>query len=406
MHIGAPLKRLGEGLSDEARDLLRFRAAKALENLVDLTIAKNAEFLVIAGDLYDGAEREAASQVRFRSQMERLAEKDIRVYIVHGNHDPTGPDLVEVVKLPSNVKVFKPEQAEVVEHRLRDGSYVFIAGISYWRPDVIVNLVPRLSAKLRELDTSHVRASIGILHTNVGSAEHMNYAPCTASDLEDSPFHYWALGHIHKRSINSMGANRYWAYPGNLQGRFFKESEPKGALVVPILSQGVGQPTLEPCDEIRFVLLNIDCSTLPCMDLIKEIAARCRDELPDTGNRSLIIRIVLHGQSSDALLKLDKLTSGSLLLNALHTELKDCLSGGGVDSIENLVEPVIDFELLKQTDSIIAEILKTVDSEDILRQINEQLEKLDSAHRLSIDELILVQKGIKADLVRKLLNLS
>ena len=411
LHLGAPLKRLGEGLSDEIRVGLRLRASKALENLIDLTITRNAEFLLLAGDLYDGAEREAASQIRFRNQMERLGEKGIRVYIVHGNHDPTEANLVEVVKLPENVKVFEPGQVEVVAHELRNGSTVLIAGISYWRPDVTENLVPRISAKLTEFRASSgcptsVRATIGLLHTNVGSTEHANYAPCSANDLAVSPFDYWALGHIHKRSINQIDQNRYWAYPGNLQARFFKENEPKGALVVPILAHGVGEPTLEPCDEIRFVDVRVDCSKLNPKNLDSEIAEACRAELQDAGDRSLIVRIVLHGQSNEVLASLDNLLPGSVLLKSLNSKLEKQLSGGCVDDIENRVEPVIDFDALKQDESIVADILRAIDSSDLLTTLNESLREIESEQRLNLDDLTLVRSEIKADLIRKLLNLS
>jgi DNA repair exonuclease SbcCD nuclease subunit len=59
-HIGAPLRQLGKGLKEDVRKHLRKLAGKALSNLVDLTIQRDAEFLPLAGDIYDRAEREAA----------------------------------------------------------------------------------------------------------------------------------------------------------------------------------------------------------------------------------------------------------------------------------------------------------------------------------------------------------
>ena len=105
LHLGAPLQQLGRNLKVEAKQLLFKLVPDAIVRLIDLTIDRKAEFLVLAGDIYDKANREPAAQLLFRRQMERLNGENIQVYIVHGNHDPTSSDLEEYVTLPSNVKV-------------------------------------------------------------------------------------------------------------------------------------------------------------------------------------------------------------------------------------------------------------------------------------------------------------
>jgi hypothetical protein len=120
----------------------------------------------------------------------------------------------------------------------------------------------------------------------------------------------------------------------------------------------------------------------------------------------LIVRIVLHGQSNEVLASLDNLLPGSVLLKSLNSKLEKQLSGGCVDDIENRVEPVIDFDALKQDESIVADILRAIDSSDLLTTLNESLREIESEQRLNLDDLTLVRSEIKADLIRKLLNLS
>ena len=403
LHLGAPLQQLGRNLKVEAKQLLFKLVPDAIVRLIDLTIDRKAEFLVLAGDIYDKANREPAAQLLFRRQMERLNGENIQVYIVHGNHDPTSSDLEEYVTLPSNVKVFEPNKEEVVTHQLRDGSKVLIAGISYWRVDVTENLVPRLSAVANEKTRGDARAIIGILHTNVGSdGEHAHYAPCTVSDLADSPFDYWALGHVHKRSVNEMGSHRYWAYPGNLQGRFFKEEGSKGALVVPILSTGVGVPEHVPCDVFRFAHIQIDCSDFLAADLSMEIRNKCIEKIPKTDERPLVIRIRVFGISTAVTKKLLVTDSDALVVDLSET-LTSYLNGGGVDRIDFDVEPEIDIQSLKNTDSILSDALKTLDEEDLTSLVNDELKKIEGTE-LRPDQLEQIRTRIRKDLMKDLLS--
>src|SRR5438045_8887915 len=87
LHLDSPFRGLGH-IAPKLRDQLQAATLGALERIVDHTIQSKADFLVIAGDLYDSKDRSLRALVAFRRQMERLAERDISVYLVHGNHDP------------------------------------------------------------------------------------------------------------------------------------------------------------------------------------------------------------------------------------------------------------------------------------------------------------------------------
>jgi exonuclease SbcD len=58
----------------------------ALDRVVDHTIDSKADFLVIAGDVYDSKDRSLRALVSFRKQMERLAARHIPVFIGQGKH--------------------------------------------------------------------------------------------------------------------------------------------------------------------------------------------------------------------------------------------------------------------------------------------------------------------------------
>ncbi len=61
---------------------------EALDRVVALCIDREVDFLVIAGDLHNSADRSLRGELAFQRAMRRLADKGIPAFIVQGNHDP------------------------------------------------------------------------------------------------------------------------------------------------------------------------------------------------------------------------------------------------------------------------------------------------------------------------------
>lgn len=71
------------------------------------------------------------------------------------------------------------------------------------------------------------------MHTSLGGAPgHDLYAPCSLADLQTTGFHYWALGHVHKRSATE--GTCAIVMPGMPQGRDINEAGPKSVTLVTI----------------------------------------------------------------------------------------------------------------------------------------------------------------------------
>src|SRR5688572_6236091 len=195
LHLDSPFRGLAN-TSTKLRDELQAATLGAFARVVDHTIESNADFLVLAGDLYDSRDRSLRALVAFRRQMERLAERDVSVYIVHGNHDPLNGWGSEF-HLPPNVTTFggKPCAEPVIR---RGKEIARVTGVSYAREKVTENL----AASMKPEDGSPY--SVGLLHANVGGQTgHADYAPVTLQELSASGFNYWALGHVHMRSVLS-----------------------------------------------------------------------------------------------------------------------------------------------------------------------------------------------------------
>ena len=72
------------------RDISRYLCEatfQAYDNIIDLCLQEQVDALLMAGDLYDGADRSLRAQLKFVDGLQRLDEAGIRSFICYGNHD-------------------------------------------------------------------------------------------------------------------------------------------------------------------------------------------------------------------------------------------------------------------------------------------------------------------------------
>ena len=211
LHLDSPFKGLRDAAPEGISGEISNATFRTYDNIIDLCIRERVAALLVAGDVYDGAERSLRAQRKFIEGLERLDEQGIRSFVCHGNHDPLDgwearlayPALCHRFGREwERVPVFPEDPARAVVH-----------GISYPKSDVRDNLALGLG------NVTPAGFSIGLLHANVGSdTGHESYAPCTVDDLRQAGVDYWALGHVHTRRILNE-RNPVVAYPGNPQGR-------------------------------------------------------------------------------------------------------------------------------------------------------------------------------------------
>ena len=231
IHLDSPLRGL-ERYESAPAEKMRLATREAFENLVQYCVTEKVDFLLLAGDLYDGDWRDYNTGHFFLRQMGLLRDAGIPVFIVWGNHDAENAMTKKLSPL-ENMHVFPSKKAET--KRLEELN-VSIHGQSYGKKDVSDDL----SESYPSPDAGCF--NIGLLHTSADgrSPEHARYAPCSIEALTDKGYGYWALGHVHKRDV--LRADPHIVFPGNLQGRFFRETGPKGATVVRVSN---GRVTLE-----------------------------------------------------------------------------------------------------------------------------------------------------------------
>ena len=129
LHLDSPFLGLGRLAQDGIADELRQATFKAFDSVINLCIQRSVDFLLVAGDVYDGADRSLRAQLWFREGLRRLTKAGVCAYIVHGNHDPLD-GWAHSLELPQGVHDFGPELESVVFEK--EGVPVArIHGISY-----------------------------------------------------------------------------------------------------------------------------------------------------------------------------------------------------------------------------------------------------------------------------------
>ena len=253
IHLDSPLTGLS-AYADAPVDMLRTATRDAFTNLVAEAIEQQVDFMVIAGDLYDGAWKDHNTGIYFCKEMGRLKKAGIPVYLLFGNHDAES-EMTKKLQLPDNVFTFdtrKPSTFQL-EHL-----NVALHGRSFREKETTENLVTGYPAPLPGM------FNIGVLHTALeGNAAHANYAPCNLDELHAKGYRYWALGHVHDYQM-WQGASTV-VFPGNLQGRHIRETGPRGAVVVSVNDLGVPEVERLFVDVLRWHHLEVDvaaCNSL------------------------------------------------------------------------------------------------------------------------------------------------
>ncbi|MBE1529528.1 DNA repair exonuclease SbcCD nuclease subunit [Sphingopyxis sp. OAS728] len=289
IHLDSPLHGLSryEGLPvDDIRSATR----AAFDNLVQFAIDEAVDFVVIAGDLFDGDWRDMGTGLYFAKAMGRLDQAGIPAFVLAGNHDAASV-VSRTVPWPPNVHLFGSRRPET--HRLAHLS-VAVHGQSFSTPAVTENLV--LAYPPAE---PHV-FNIGMLHTALaGRQGHADYAPCSVEDLRSRGYDYWALGHVHEFEVVSV--EPYVVFPGNVQGRTIRETGAKGAVLVDVADGEVALVERVELDVIRWARLDVNCAGAH-MDDVEDLlrSALVGVHGANASGRPLIARVTLVGETADA----------------------------------------------------------------------------------------------------------
>jgi exonuclease SbcD len=283
IHLDSPLVGLSS-LGAVPDSVTRHCTRRAFANLIDLAIAQDVAFVVIAGDLYDADWRDYSTGLFFAGEMRRLGRP---CFLIRGNHDARSV-ITRSLVAPPNVFEFSSRKAET---HVLDELGVALHGRSF--PD---RAVPEdLSASFP--DPVPGRLNLGVLHTSAENpGEHETYAPCRIPGLIAKGYDYWALGHIHQRQDLHPAGDPWIVFPGNIQGRHVRETGAKGCTLVDVQDGQITGLEHRETDVLRWASIRVPVHGAENM---AEIATRLRFEFSavqdQSGGLPLIARVTLTG---------------------------------------------------------------------------------------------------------------
>ena len=286
IHLDSPLRGLSryEGLPEEE---IRGATRRALDRLVETALTEKIDFVILAGDLYDGTWQDVGTGLYMLKALSRLVQAGIRVVTLSGNHDAQSV-IARELPLPDGIKHFSYEAPQTF-HWPELG--VALHGQSFRDRHVPHDMTRAYPAPIAGC------FNIGVLHTSLsGYGEHETYAPCSVETLSAKGYDYWALGHVHAREI--VCEHPWIVFPGVLQGRHARETGACGCALVSVEDGIVRSVDFVNCDVVRWCRLELDVSDIQSMDGVLGAARREMEHaLSQAEGRTVVARIVLTGRS-------------------------------------------------------------------------------------------------------------
>ena len=351
LHIDSPFR--GVTATDAAPkslgEALYTSTFAAFAALIEATLEQEADFLLIAGDVYDGRDRSLRAQLRLHDGLGRLDEEGVHSFIVHGNHDPLDSH-ASAMEWPERTHFFG-RKLETIEASNRRGVPVaLVSGISYRARDEPRNLARQFSRQ----DTGLFE--IGLLHSNVDAhGEHENYAPCSLAELRDTGLDYWALGHVHTQAI--LHEAPWVVYPGNIQGRSNREQGPRGCYHVRVDETGSAELEFIPLDVVRWAEVEVPVAAAETIDALERTLVEEIDHAVDRSEeRGLVCNVRLQGRSP-LHAELRRETAEGQLLERLRERLAGRDPFVWVQRLHIDTRPEMDLEERMGREDLLSEIL-------------------------------------------------
>lgn len=347
IHLDSPLRGLSRYESAPVESI-RDACRRAFKNLIDLAIEEKVAFVILAGDLYDGAWKDYSTGIFLSQQMGRLGQHGIPVFVVAGNHDAENR-MIKTLNCPANMKILSNRKVETIQI---DDLAVAIHGRSFGTRHVDENLAQGFGISEKGM------FNIGLLHTSLDGREgHAVYAPCTLDDLRAKGYQYWALGHVHTQEVVSQ--DPWIVYPGCIQGRHIRETGPKGCILVTVEDGEIFEVEKIALDVMRWVQCEVDLTDVEDMrEGLENIRQAIEKETISAEDRPVAMRLRLQGATRIS----DELTAYPERLEQQIRALGAEIAGETlwIERIENTVAGKLDLKSSLEDDTAFGKLLKGI----------------------------------------------
>jgi hypothetical protein len=271
------------------RATVRDASLRAWHSLVELTIERQAAFLILSGGLFGGNTPTLRSCVALRDGLERLRAHGIDVFISLGRGDAAAASCLPW--MAAGATVFARDEISA-GYVMRDGRCLAALRGTSAAADAAWQWARDLHPLGRGLD-------IGVLPApDTGGAHLWEIEPA------GSAFAYWALGGVPPPHLPVPAARRppegpWVVCPGTPQGRGLETSHvgAKGCVVVEVDDGQIVGVVPVAVDHVRFLSLEVDVSL--CADgaaIRRHLARALEDASAEATPRAVVAEAVLRGR--------------------------------------------------------------------------------------------------------------
>lgn len=272
IHFDAPFSSLDASLARQRKNELK----QSFETIIETVKTKNADLLVIAGDLFDSENTNHLTVEFINSMFSRIP--DTYIFISAGNHDPkTQTSYYNMLDLRENVHIFSGEFEKISIDALDLDVY----GISFTSAFAQGLGLPKVQ--------NAQKTNLLVMHADTQTDS--GYNSVSAADIENSGFDYVALGHIHQPVISQKIGLTPWAYCGTPEPKGFDETGDKGVLYVEIEKPSVSIEFVKTCKR-NYYTEQVDVSGA---ENHREIAEMASSRITDGHG---LYKIVLTGETA------------------------------------------------------------------------------------------------------------
>lgn len=351
IHLGAPFRGL-RALSSSWADRLATAIPDAYDCVIQACIDETADFLLLAGDIFDTDKPSYAHYRRFLAGMKRLEARGIPVYIIAGNHDPFSNWREVECDLPSNVCLLPSDKPSFVlfEKGGRPSAIIAARGFSTLPKgeDISAGMT---RAAAQEACGHDAPFCVGMLHTGLWMDPYK--APTSEKALLAADMDYWALGHIHKRFLIPENDPKI-AFCGCAQGRDIKETGARGCLKVTLEKGLPNRVSFIATSQVDWEKLDVDVSSCVGTDAVVSACVRAMfDRNAEVPCEEMVARIELVGST-----RLHAKLSDPGVLETLRRELNESYPSFYCDALLCSTTPVRDKEKLAASNTFEGTMLR------------------------------------------------
>ncbi len=252
LHLDSPFSSLSQVKSEERREEQR----ELLRNLVCYIRNTHIDLVLIAGDLFDSG---FTSPKMLKYAEDLFANLDCPVVIAPGNHDPYIEGGIYSSAFSKNVHIYKSKEISSFDF---EALGITVYGYAFTSSSYEEHPLEQ------KIDVNKNRVNILCAHADTAQAL-SKYAPITPRQLDDSPFDYVALGHIHNAPEVKSHNGTLVAYPGCAEGRSFDELDFGGAILLEIDGKSIKHEKVILAKH-RYMIETVDITGIESDDAVIE----------------------------------------------------------------------------------------------------------------------------------------